>query len=63
MSDLDGLSLEGFDLGAALGIQEPEASEPAPAQAPEQGSIKVSHRMGARELWRRLLSLFLFRGC
>ena len=36
MSDLDGLSLEGFDLGAALGIQEPEAPTPAPGPAPER---------------------------
>lgn len=56
MSDLDGLSLEGFDLGAALGIQEPEAPTPAPGPAPEQGGIKVSHRMGARQLWRKAAS-------
>ena len=56
MSDLDGLSLEGFDLGAALGIQETEAPTPAPGPAPEQGGIKVSHRMGARQLWRKAAS-------
>ena len=46
------LVLEGFDLGAALGI-EPEEQKAAKV---EQGSIKVSHRMGARQLWRKAAS-------
>lgn len=49
---MDELSLNGFDLGAALGIQ-PEEEKPAKV---EQGSIKVSHRMGARQLWRKAAS-------
>lgn len=49
---MDELSLEGFDLGLALGIQ-PEEEKP---EKVEQGSIKVSHRMGARQLWRKAAS-------
>ena len=41
------LTLDGFDLGAALGIEPEPKNETTPA-AP-QGSIKVSHRMGARQ--------------
>ena len=52
MAEMDGLTLDGFDLGAALGIQ-PEEEKPKPV---EQGSIKVSHRMGARQLWRKAAS-------
>jgi hypothetical protein len=48
------LTLDGFDLGAALGI-EPEPQNETAAAAP-QGSIKVSHRMGARQLWRKASS-------
>ena len=46
----DSLSLEGLDLGAALGVQ------PEPEAKPEQGGIRVSHRMGARQLWRKAAS-------
>lgn len=48
------LTLDGFDLGAALGIEPEPKNETTPA-AP-QGSIKVSHRMGARQLWRKAAS-------
>lgn len=48
------LTLDGFDLGAALGIEPEPKNETTPA-AP-QGSIKVSHRMGARQLWRKASS-------
>lgn len=48
------LTLDGFDLGAALGI-EPEPQNETAAAAP-QGSIKVSHRMGTRQLWRKASS-------
>lgn len=51
MSDAP-LSLDGFDLGAALGVP----AEPEPKARPEQGGIKVSHRMGARQLWRKAAS-------
>ena len=57
--DLGELSLEGFDLGAALGFTEPEPKQAvaaAPALNPDQGGIKVSHRMGARQLWRKAAS-------
>ena len=47
--------LLGFDLGKALGFDESEA-KPDPAPKIEQGSIKVSHRMGARQLWRKAAS-------
>ena len=51
----DAISLDGFDLGAALGISlEPEAEKKTPP--PDQGGIKVSHRMGARQLWRKASS-------
>ena len=46
----DGLNLDGLDLGAALGVQ------PEPEARPEQGGIRVSHRMGARQLWRKAAS-------
>ncbi len=52
MADFEELRLDGFDLGAALGIE----PEPQPTARPEQGSIKVSHRMGARQLWRKAAS-------
>lgn len=52
MAELDNLSLEGFDLGAALGIS-PEAEAAKKTPPPEQGGIKVSHRMGARQLCAR----------
>ena len=55
MAELDNLSLEGFDLGAALGIA-PEAEAEKKTPPPEQGGIKVSHRMGARQLWRKASS-------
>lgn len=55
MAELDNLSLEGFDLGAALGIS-PEAEAAKKTPPPEQGGIKVSHRMGARQLWRKAAS-------
>ena len=54
MNELDNLTLDGFDLGAALGI--PEQEKAAPATLPDQGGIKVSHRMGARQLWRKAAS-------
>lgn len=49
------LTLDGFDLGAALGMdeQKPEKEEHPLAS---QSSIKVSHRMGARQLWRKAAS-------
>jgi len=47
--------LLGFDLGKALEIDEPEEKQEQPQQA-EQGSIKVSHRMGKRQLWRKAAS-------
>ena len=56
MSEPESLSLDGFDLGAALGIPEPKPGTPAKTAAPEQGGIKVSHRMGARQLWRKAAS-------
>lgn len=46
-------SLDGFDLNAALGIA-PE--EQKTAQTEQQGSIKVSHRMGTRQMWRKAAS-------
>jgi len=49
MAELGNLSLDGFDLGAALGIA-PEAEAAKKEPPPEQGGIKVSHRMGARQL-------------
>lgn len=48
------LTLDGFDLGAALGIEPEPQNETTPAAS--QGSIKVSHRMGARQLWRKASS-------
>lgn len=48
------LSLDGFDLGAALGIKPEEPKETNPLAS--QGNIKVSHRMGARQLWRKAAS-------
>ena len=56
MSEPESLCLDGFDLGAALGIPEPKPGTPAKTAAPEQGGIKVSHRMGARQLWRKAAS-------
>lgn len=51
---LGDIALDGFDLGAALGIDpEPEASAPGPEV---QGGIKVSHRMGARQIYRKAAS-------
>ncbi len=46
-------SLDDFDLNAALGIA-PE--EQKTAQTEQQGSIKVSHRMGTRQMWRKAAS-------
>ncbi|MCM1235500.1 MAG: hypothetical protein NC489_35825 [Ruminococcus flavefaciens] len=48
------LTLDGFDLGAALGIEPEPEKETNPLAS--QGSIKVSHRMGARQLWRKAAS-------
>lgn len=48
------LTLDGFDLGAALGIEPEPQNETTPAAS--QGSIKVSHRIGARQLWRKASS-------
>ncbi len=45
--------LLGFDLGKALGFNEPEEKQEQPV---EQGSIKVSHRMGKRQIWRKAAS-------
>ena len=56
MSEPESLCLDGFDLGAALGIPEPKPGTQAKTAAPEQGGIKVSHRMGARQLWRKAAS-------
>lgn len=39
MAELDNLSLEGFDLGAALGIA-PEAEAEKKTPPPEQGGIR-----------------------
>ena len=51
---LGDIALDGFDLGAALGIDpEPEASAPGPEV---QGGIKVSNRMGARQIYRKAAS-------
>lgn len=47
--------LLGFDLGKALGFDEPEEKQEQPQMA-EQGSIKVSHRMGKRQIWRKAAS-------
>lgn len=55
MDDTLNLSLEGFDLGAALGVPE-EQKKPEPKTNPDQGPIRVSHRMGARQLWRKAAS-------
>ena len=55
MAELENLSLEGFNLATAPGMDpEPEAAKKTPP--PEQGGIKVSHRMGARQLWRKAAS-------
>lgn len=54
MSEPESLSLDGFDLVASLGIREPEPEKKA--APPDQGGIKVSHRMGARQLWRKAAS-------
>lgn len=48
----DELTLDGFDLGAALGIEPENDINPLASQ----GSIKVSHRMGARQLFRKAAS-------
>jgi hypothetical protein len=48
------LRLDGFDLGAALGV--PAEPEQGQRPKPEQGGIKVSHRMGSRQLWRKAAS-------
>lgn len=48
------LTLDGFDLGAALDIEPEPQKETNPAAS--QGSIKVSHRMGARQLYRKAAS-------
>lgn len=48
------LTLDGFDLGAALGIEPEPQKETNPAAS--QGSIKVSHGMGARQLYRKAAS-------
>lgn len=48
------LTLDGFDLGAALGIEPEPQKETNPLAS--QGSIKVSHRMGARQLYRKTAS-------
>lgn len=52
---MDELRLDNFDLGAALGLQ-PEEDRPEPNPMASQGGIKVSHRMGARQLWRKAAS-------
>lgn len=53
MDEMHGFSLDGLDLEARLGIPpEPEKQ----ARTESQGSIKVSHRMGARQLWRKAAS-------
>ena len=51
MADTD-LDLGGLDLGSMLGIEPEKKDAPLPAQ----GGIKVSHRMGARQLWRKAAS-------
>ena len=48
------LNLGGFDLGAALGM-EPD-KPPQPYIQPNEQSIKISHRMGARQIWRKAAS-------
>lgn len=55
MDDTLHISLDGLDLGAALGVPE-EPKNPEEKQNPDQGPIKVSHRMGARQLWRKAAS-------
>lgn len=47
----ENIALDGFDLGAALGIA-PETEERRP-NLEEQGGIKVSHRMGSRQINRK----------
>lgn len=46
------IDLSGLDLGSALGV-EPEKEKATPQ---DQGGIRVSHRMGARQLWRKAAS-------
>lgn len=53
---IDDIGLGDFDLGAALGIEpEPGKDSANPAQDILPG-IKVSHRMGARQIWRKASS-------
>lgn len=50
------LSLEGFDLSAALGVTDEPKKKAEQKAIPDQGPIRVSHRMGARQLWRKAAS-------
>lgn len=53
MDEMQSFSLDGLDLEARLGIPpEPEKQ----ARTETQGSVKVSHRMGARQMWRKAAS-------
>ena len=52
----DELNLDGLDLFAALGVSPEPEPKPGPQAKPDQGGIKVSHRMGARQLWRKAAS-------
>ena len=58
MDETFNFNLDDFDLAAALGIEEkPEPEKaPKPEQGNVQGSIKVSHRMGKRQIWRKAAS-------
>ena len=56
MAENENLTLAGFDLNAALGISPEKEPGPKAQDRPDQGGIKVSHRMGARQLWRKAAS-------
>lgn len=49
---MEDFSLDGFDLGAALGIR----SEPGPREKKKAGDVKSVHRMGKRPLDRKAQS-------
>lgn len=58
MPKIENLSLEGFDLGAALGVQPDTAPPPEKPKTVQgkTGDIKVSHRMSRRPLDRKVRS-------
>ena len=54
---IGGLDISGIDIGAALGIPPEELADDTKDVKPEaQGSIKVTHRMGTRQIWRKAAS-------